>query len=383
MQYRAMGSTGMEVSALGMGTMRLPLREGGQGYTSSRGADVERSVELIRHAIDSGITYFDTAFNYLHGESEKIIGKALQDGYRERALIATKSPIWMIEGEDDFDRLLRKQLDRLQTDYIDVYLLHSVMEKDWRNRVLPHRVVESLLAAKEAGLVKHIGFSFHDRMDLFREVIDYADWDVCQLQLNYLDRGFQGGLEAARYAADKGIGVIVMEPLRGGHLVDVPDDVRETFRAADPDRSPVEWAFDFLWDLPEVSLVLSGMGSPEEVDIDCAYADRARAGMLSPEEHAVFDAVERQFAAYPTIPCTGCNYCAGCPQGVTIPYNLQTYNQYVLSGDIERAKWEYATTIPLNGATAGACIGCGECEERCPQKIPVGEWMPKIDELFA
>ena len=131
MQYRAMGSTGMEVSALGMGTMRLPLREGGQGYTSSRGADVERSVELIRHAIDSGITYFDTAFNYLHGESEKIIGKALQDGYRERALIATKSPIWMIEGEDDFDRLLRKQLDRLQTDYIDVYLLHSVMEKDW------------------------------------------------------------------------------------------------------------------------------------------------------------------------------------------------------------------------------------------------------------
>ena len=383
MHYRTMGSTGVEVSALGMGTMRFPLEGGAQGYTSSRGADAERSIELVRHAVDAGINYFDTAFNYLHGESEKIIGRALQDGYRERALIATKSPIWMIEGADDFDRLLHKQLGRLQTDYVDVYLLHSVTEKDWREHVLPHGVVESLLAAKEAGIVKHIGFSFHDSIDLFKEVLDYADWDVCQLQLNYLDRGFQGGLEAARYAADKGVGVNVMEPLRGGHLVDVHDDVQETFRAANPDRSPVEWAFDFLWDIPEVSLVLSGMGSIEEIDADCAYADRARPGMLSPAEHEVFDVVEAQFAAYPTIPCTGCNYCAGCPQGVTIPYNLQTYNQYILSGNLERAKWEYATSIPLNGATAAACIGCGECEERCPQKIEIGAWMPKIDELFA
>ena len=154
MHYRTMGSTGVEVSALGMGTMRFPLEGGAQGYTSSRGADAERSIELVRHAVDAGINYFDTAFNYLHGESEKIIGRALQDGYRERALIATKSPIWMIEGADDFDRLLHKQLGRLQTDYVDVYLLHSVTEKDWREHVLPHGVVESLLAAKEAGIVK-------------------------------------------------------------------------------------------------------------------------------------------------------------------------------------------------------------------------------------
>lgn len=383
MHYRTMGQSGIKVSALGMGTMRLPLKEGMQGYTSSRGADTERSVALIRHAIDSGITYFDTAFNYLHGESEKILGQALQDGYRKQALIATKSPIWMIKEAGDFDALLQKQLGRLQTDYIDVYLLHCVTEKDWRRRVVPYHVVESLLAAKEAGLVKHIGFSFHDTLDLFKEVLDCADWDVCQLQLNYLDRAFQGGLQAARYAADKGVGVSVMEPLRGGHLVHVPDDVRETFHAANPDRSPAEWAFDFLWDIPEVSTVLSGMGTVEEVDSNCAYADRARPGMLAAEEHEVFDAVEQQFAARATVPCTGCNYCAGCPQHVTIPYNLQTYNQYLLSGNIERARWEYATTIPLNGATAAACTGCGECEERCPQKIAISEWMPKIDELLG
>lgn len=383
MQYRMMGSTGIEVSALGMGTMRLPLEDGAQGYTSSRGADVEKSVELIRHALDAGITYFDTAFNYLHGESEKIVGHALQDGYRKRAVIATKSPIWMIKEPDDFDTLLHKQLKRLQTDHVDVYLLHCITEKDWRRRVVPHHVLDSLLAAKEAGLVRAIGFSFHDSIDLFREVLDFADWDVCQLQLNYLDRAFQGGLEAARLAADKGVAVSVMEPLRGGHLVNVPDDVRETFHHANPDRSAVEWAFDFLWDMPEVTTVLSGMGTIKEVDTNSAYADRARIGMLSPAEHEVFNAVERQFAAKPTIACTGCNYCAGCPQHVTIPYNLQTYNQYVLSGNLERAKWEYATTIPLNGATAAACTGCGACEERCPQKTAISSWMPKIDALFG
>ncbi len=382
MQYRTMGTCGLTVPALGMGTMRLPLEEGIQGYTSSRGADAELSIKLIRHAIECGITYFDTAFNYLHGESEKILGRALQDGYRDRAIIATKSPIWMIETPDDFDRLLQKQLGRLQTDHIDVYLLHCVMEKDWRQRVLPNKVVESMLAAREAGIVNHIGFSFHDTYDLFKEVTDYADWDVAQIQLNYLDREFQGGLQAARYAADKGMGVNVMEPLRGGHLVQVPDDVRATFEAANPNRSPVEWAFDFLWDIPEVSLVLSGMGTMEEIDTNCAYADRAHIGMLTPAEHEVFEQVEKEFAAYPTIPCTGCNYCAGCKQGVTIPYNFQTYNQYILSGNMERAKWEYTTTIPLNGAVASACIECGECEERCPQKIEISSWMPKIAELF-
>lgn len=383
MEYRSLGSTGLKVSPIGLGLMRLPLAEGVQGYTSSRGADVEVSVALMRHAIDSGINYFDTAFNYLHGESEKAVGAALANGYRDKVILASKCPIWMINDPDQFDSLLDKQLGRMKTDHLDVYLLHCVTKKDWENHVLPNHVVESLLKAKEDGRVRHIGFSFHDTYEVFQEVVDYAPWEICQLQLNYLDREFQGGLKAAQYAADKGMGVIAMEPLRGGHLVNVPDKVRAAFAEVDPDRPPVEWAFDFLWDKPQISLLLSGMGTPEQIDQNVAAAEKAQVGMLTEAEEDAYERVATIFNSFPTIPCTGCNYCAGCPQNVTIPYNFQTYNQYIFSGDMKRAQWEYTTTIPLNGAQASECIGCGECEERCPQKIPISEWMPKIAELFA
>lgn len=382
MQYREIGTTGVKVSPIGLGLMRLPLESGEQGFTSSRGADREASIKLMRHAIDSGINYFDTAFNYLHGESEKIAGEALQDGYRDKVVLTTKSPIWMIKETDDFRRLLEKQLGRLQTDHVDFYLLHCVQHGDWEDRVLAPGVIHELQRAKDEGLVNHIGFSFHDNITLFKDVIDSAAWDVCQLQLNYLDHEFQGGFRAAEYANARGIGVIAMEPLRGGHLVNVPKDVRETFAAVNPDRSPAEWAFDYLWNRSDISLTLSGMSTIEQVDENIAYAEQASVGMLNEQENAVFEQAEKQFAAYPTIPCTGCNYCAGCPQGVTIPYNFQTYNQYILSGDLDRAKWEYSTTIPLNGAVASECIACGDCEDRCPQHIKISEWMPKVAELL-
>lgn len=383
MELRDLGSTGIKVSPLGIGMMRLPLVGGVQGYTSSRGADFEAGATLIRHAIDCGINYLDTAFNYLHGESEKVIGKVLADGYRDKVTIATKCPIWMLKSPEDFDNLLAKQMGRLQTDHIDVYMLHCVMQGDWKNKVLPNKAVESLLKAKEDGRVGAIGFSFHDTTDFFREVVDYAPWDVCQIQLNYLDREFQGGLKAAEYAASKGMGVIAMEPLRGGHLVNVPDRVRTVFEVANPERSPIEWAFDFLWNRPDISLLLSGMTYPEQVDENIEYAHRARVGMLSADELAVYDKAVEAFASYDTIPCTGCNYCTGCPEGVTIPYNFQTYNQYMLSGNMERAQWEWDVAIPLNGARADACIACGTCEERCPQHIPIAQELEKVAALFA
>lgn len=381
MQYRTLGNTGIQVPIIGLGGMRFPLMDGKQGYTSSRGADEEKTIELIRHAIDSGVNYLDTAFNYIHGESEKIIGKALQDGYREKAVLATKSPIWMIKSPEDFDSLLAKQMGRLQTDFIDCYLLHCVTKNDWNKRVVPNGVLESLQKAKADGRVGAIGFSFHDDIDFFKEVADAIEWDFCQIQLNYLDQEFQGGTQAARYAKEKGMGVIVMEPLRGGHLVNVPAKVREAFAEVNPEKTPAEWAFDFVWNMPEVDCVLSGMGSVEQIDENCGYADAACP--LTEEEQALFVKVEELFASYPTIPCTGCNYCAVCPEGITIPYNFQTYNQYILSGDMERAKWEYTTSVPLNGATADACTGCATCEERCPQHIKISEWMPKVEELFA
>ena len=383
MELRNLGSTGIKVSPIGLGCMRLPLEGGAQGYTSSRGADVQAGIELIRHAIDSGVNYLDTAFNYLHGESEKVIGKALADGYRDKVTIATKCPIWMLKEPGDFDSLLAKQMGRLNTDHIDVYLLHCVMQGDWKNKVLPTGAVESLLHAKEDGRVGAIGFSFHDTTDFFKEVVDYAPWDICQLQLNYLDQEFQGGLSAAAYAASKGMGVIAMEPLRGGHLVNVPERVNEVFSQANAARTPIEWAFDFLWNRPEVSLLLSGMTYLDQIDQNIEYAERARIGMLTQEELAVYDRAIAAFKSYDTIPCTGCNYCTGCPEGVTIPYNFQTYNQWVLSGDMDRARWEWETAIPLNGARADACTQCGTCKERCPQHIDIPTELEKVAALFA
>ena len=383
MELRDLGRTGKRVSPIGLGLMRLPLEGGAQGYTSSRGGDIEAGVALMRHAIDSGINYFDTAFNYLHGESEKITGKALQDGYRDKVVLATKCPIWMLKDPADFDSLLAKQMGRLQTDHIDVYLLHCVMQGDWKNKVLPNKAIESLVKAKEDGRVGAIGFSFHDTTDFFREVIDYAPWDVCQLQLNYLDQEFQGGLSAAAYAASKGMGVIAMEPLRGGHLVNVPERVKDVFEREDASKTPIEWAFDFLWNRPEISLLLSGMTYPRQIDENIAYAERAHIGMFDEGQLKVYDRAREAFASYETIPCTGCNYCAGCPEGVTIPYNFQTYNQYILSGDMDRARWEWETTIPLNGARADACIACGTCEDRCPQHIPIAQELEKVAGLFA
>lgn len=383
MKHKELGTTGLSVPILGFGAMRLPMADGGQGYTSSRGADEAASIQLIRHAIDSGVNYIDTAFNYLHGESEKILGKALQDGYRQRTILATKSPIWMIKSPEDFDNLLAKQMGRLQTDYIDCYLLHSVTKMDWKNKVLPNGVVDALLKAKEDGRVRHIGFSFHDDYDFFTEVADYAPWDFCQIQLNYLDKEFQGGTKAAKYAASKGMGVIVMEPLRGGHLVQVPSKVSQVFEAADSSKSPVEWAFDYVWSLPDVSMVLSGMGDEAQVDQNIGFVERLPEGGLTAQELQVYDQASAAFASYDTIPCTGCNYCAVCPEGVTIPYNFQTYNQYIYSGNMDRALWEYNTSIPLNGAQADACTGCGTCEERCPQHIDISEWMEKVADTFA
>lgn len=382
MELRNLGSTGIKVSPIGLGGMRLPLEGGAQGYTSSRGADFDAGVQLIRHAIDTGINYIDTAFNYLHGESEKVIGKALADGYRDKVTIATKSPIWMLKEKGDFDSLLAKQMGRLQTDHIDVYLLHCVMQGDWKNKVLPTGALESLLKAKEDGRVGAIGFSFHDTTDFFKEVVDYIPWDICQIQLNYLDQEFQGGLAAAKYAASKGMGVIAMEPLRGGHLVNVPTRVAEVFDNAPVKRSPIEWAFDFLWDKPEISLLLSGMTYLDQIDENIEYAKKARIGMLTDEEKKVYEQAIAAFNSYETIPCTGCNYCTGCPEGVTIPYNFQTYNQYIISGNMDRARWEWETAIPLNGARANACIECGTCVERCPQHIDIPEELKKVAALF-
>ena len=223
MQLREVGRTGVKVSPLGFGMMRLPMKDGGQAeaLTPADKVDVEESIKMLRHAIDNGVNYVDTAFNYIGGMSEKITGMALEDGYREKVYLATKSPTWMYKSEDDFDSLLAKQLQRLKTDYINFYMLHSINGGSWK-RCLKYGAVEAIKKAKADGRVKHIGFSFHDDYDLFEEVLNAADWDFVQIQLNYYDANYQAGVKGLKLAAERGMGVIVMEPLRGGFLVDVP-----------------------------------------------------------------------------------------------------------------------------------------------------------------
>lgn len=384
MQLREVGKTGAKVSPLGFGMMRLPMKDGGQAeaLTPADKVDVEESIKMLRHAIDNGVNYVDTAFNYIGGMSEKITGMALEDGYREKVYLATKSPTWMYKSEDDFDSLLAKQLQRLKTDYIDFYMLHSINGGSWK-RCLKYGAVEAIKKAKADGRVKHIGFSFHDDYDLFEEVLNAADWDFVQIQLNYYDANYQAGVKGLKLAAERGMGVIVMEPLRGGFLVDVPSKVQEAFDEAKNKRTPVEWSFDWLWNLPEVSTVLSGMGTLEEVDQNIASAQKAAVGMMDADDLAIIEKAKEAFSSYEVVPCTGCNYCVEyCPEKIAIPYNFNAYNLEFLK-DLDAAKAYYQSEVTKFGKDASNCTSCGTCESICPQHIEISTIMPTIDEKLG
>jgi len=386
-QYRKLGRTGLNVSALGMGTMRLPQNDGGQGYTGipSGNTDTDASISMLRRAVDLGINYVDTAFNYLSGDSETITGLALKDGYRNKVILATKAPTWMYKAPDDFDLYLNKQLERLQTDYIDVYLLHGMNKGSWPKTVLRYDILYKAEQARAAGKIRFLGFSFHDDLDLFRTIINAHDrWDICLIQLNYMDTQYQAGIKGLEYAAARGIGTAIMEPLRGGYLANrLPNDARQIFTAAHPERSSAEWAFRYLWDLPDVGVVLSGMVSVGEVEENVAYADSAFSNMLTEEDKEVYMAVLDKLASYPVVPCTGCAYCMHCPKRIAIPHNFLAYNEYQTNGDLEKARHYYGTTLLPFGTQAENCITCRKCEEVCPQHIPISEWMPKIAELLG
>ncbi len=377
MEYREL--CGERVFPLGMGMMRLPLKSGGQGAGSHEAwgaSDEEASVRLLRAAIDAGVNYVDTAYKYMGGDSERITGLALQDGYRERVLLATKSPVWLLD-ERSFDSLLEEQLERLRTDHVDFYLLHSLNWRNW-DSVKRHDAVASLLAAKRDGRVRHVGFSFHASLSLFEEILDATDeWDMCQIQLNYLDADYQAGIEGLRLARERGLGVAIMEPLRGGLLANPPAVCRGPLDAVAAGRSCAELAFDWLWDMPEVGVVLSGMATPEQARENVSYAARARAGMLSAEERAAFAEAQRAYAGLSLVPCTGCNYCREvCPRNVAIPYVLRSYNMQATEGEAAARRY-FNVEVQKFGANADACVGCGACEARCPQDIPIAEWMPK------
>jgi predicted aldo/keto reductase-like oxidoreductase len=380
MQYRSFGRLDWKASALGFGCMRFPTPDGNR---LSANIDEAGALRMVRHAIDCGVNYIDTAYPYHGGQSEVVVGKALKDGYREKVWLATKLPVWLVEDPADFDRLLNEQLQKLQTDHIDFYLLHALNRSRWRDIVLKHDLLSQAEAALTDGRIRHLGFSFHDEYESFEEIVNGSDlWSFCQIQYNFMDTENQAGTRGLKLAAGKGLAVVVMEPLMGGRLADPPKDVREAMDCFPARRSAVEWALQWLWDQPEVSVVLSGMSTMAQVEENLLFADRSRSGSFSPDELALIEAVKKKYSARIAIPCSKCNYCMPCPNGVNIPANFEFFNYAHLYDNVADARFKYEIFL-AEAQRSGACISCGLCEELCPQGIAISQWMPKVTALLA
>ena len=376
MQYRTMPKNGDELSVLGFGCMRLPMKE--------RKIDEARAIAQIRSAIDNGVNYMDTAWPYHGGESEPLLGKALKDGYRDRVKVATKLPSWMIKSRTDMDRYLAAQLEKLGTDHIDYYLVHGLDGLKW-DTLEGLGIADFLDRAKSDGRIVNAGFSFHGLGPDFKRIVDAYPWVFCQIQYNFLDREFQAGAEGMRYAAAKGLGVIVMEPLRGGNLglPTPPHAVAEIWNEAKVRRTPVEWALRWVWNNPEVTLLLSGMNEESHIEENLAIADSAKSGALTGEELALVDRVSRKYQELMKVGCTGCGYCMPCPAGVDIPGCFDSYNRMHLFGNPEQAKFMYAIRMSgelLNDKPryASQCSACGACLDKCPQHIPVPDFLANV-----
>jgi predicted aldo/keto reductase-like oxidoreductase len=379
-QYRNFGRLDWKISALGFGAMRFPTLDGRQ---TSPNIDEPEAIRMLRHAIDNGVNYVDTAYPYHEGQSEVVVGKALQDGYRERVRLATKLPTWLIEGPADFDRLLNEQLQKLQTDHIDFYLLHSLNLGRWRDTVLKHGLLARAAAALADGRIRHLGFSMHDDYACFEEIVNGSDlWSFCQIQYNYMDIENQAGTKGLKLAADKGLAVVIMEPLLGGRLADPPKDVRAAMEKFPAQRSPADWALQWLWDQPEVSVVLSGMSTMTQVEENLKSAEASRIQSLGDPEQALITRIREMYRARTVIPCTKCSYCMPCPNGVNIPVNFDFFNYAHLFDDVPGARFRYQVFL-TGEQRSGSCIDCGVCADLCPQKIPISEWMPKVSALLA
>ncbi len=369
MQYRDFGKTGEKVSALGFGCMRLPTL---QNLTHS--IDEPEAMRIVREGIDCGINYIDTAFFYHNGKSESFVGKALRDGYRDKVLLATKSPFGGFKFGFEFDKILDTQLKRLQTDHIDMYLLHAADLKSWQNSALKFDLLSKMEKARADGKIRYIGFSFHDSFDAFMTILNgYDGWDFCQIQYNYVNTDYQAGTKGLEAAAQKGLGVIVMEPLLGGKLAQPTDNLKAALPAGVP---PVQAALDFIWDRPEVSLLLSGMSNAQQVRENLQFAEESHVGKLTDAQKACYPQAKKIFETAARVSCTRCEYCMPCPAGVEIPEIFACYNKSV--SDAKEAKKQYKK---IKGA-AQKCVSCGKCEEKCPQHLPIREMLRAADTFF-
>lgn len=377
MQYRKFGTLDFNVSALGFGAMRLPTKKAGD----KRVVDEDEARKMLYYAIDNGVNYIDTAYPYHDGQSEVFVGKALKDGYRDKVKVATKLPSWLVKETSDFDKLFNEQLERLQTEYVDFYLLHTLNADLWP-KIRDLGVIEWAENQIRQGRIGHLGFSFHDKQPVFLEIVDAYDWTFCQIQYNYMDIEEQAGTAGMKHAASKGIAVVVMEPILGGRLVDPPQRIQALWEKAEIKRTPADWALQWLWNQPEISTVLSGMSTMQHTEENVASAKTSKVGLLTDVELALVDQVREQYKALSAIPCTACEYCLPCPSGVNIPRNFGTYNMGLMYDKPEDAREGYNRWMPEDQRAAN-CVQCGECDPKCPQQIPISHWMPVVHDVLG
>jgi predicted aldo/keto reductase-like oxidoreductase len=385
MLYRPFGRTGQRVSILGFGCMRLPVIDGHNDKI-----DVPLATRMLRYAIDRGVNYIDTAYPYhsaafdgTPGASEGFVGETLTGGYRDKVMVATKLPVWRVKSRQDMEDILAGQLQRLRSERIDCYLLHGLDAAQFE-RVAGLGALEFLDDAKASGKIRFAGFSFHDEGPSFAPIVDAYDWDFCQIQYNYMDVDYQAGAAGLAYAADRGLAVVVMEPLKGGRLASpVPVPIQTLWDAAPVKRSPVGWALRFIWDDPRVSLLLSGMSTMEQVVENVELASEGYPGSLGAAESAAIEAAQKAYRERIVVDCTGCGYCLPCPQGINIPRFFSLLNNVSLFENVAEEQKGYGMDLGTgHSAAASACTECGQCAEACPQQLDVPREMAGVARTF-
>ncbi len=370
MQYRRDPKSGNELSVLGYGCMRFTKK--------GVGIDKVKAEKELAHAIDLGINYFDTA--YIYPGSEILLGNFLAKGYRDKVYIATKLPHYLVKNIKDADRIFAEELSRLKTDYIDYYLMHMLTDIGSWERMCQLGIKEWIAERKADGRIKQIGFSYHGGTDGFLEILEAYDWDFCQIQFNYMDENNQGGLRGLKRAAELNIPVIIMEPLRGGRLAGgLPLNAKKIFEKANPNRSPAHWGLRWIWNHPEVSVVLSGMNDISQIDENAEVATETTSNSMTAEELAVIAEAKAEIGRVTKVACTGCGYCMPCPKGVDIPTCFRCYNVKASDGWFNGLR-EYfmGTTLRKTKTNASKCVKCGLCAKHCPQSIPIPEELEKV-----
>ena len=374
MQYRN-DKTGKPLSMLGFGCMRFPQK--------GRSIDMEETEREILQAFHAGVNYYDTA--YVYPGSEAALGEIVErTGIRDRINIATKLPQYLVGSRAAVDKYFNEELSRLRTDHIDYYLMHMITDLFQWERLLKIGITDWIAEKKASGQIRNIGFSFHGNTDMFLKVLNAYDWDFCQIQYNYLDEVSQAGAEGLKAAAKKGIPVIIMEPLRGGKLVNMlPDGARKVMAASGKGWSAAEWGLRWLYNQPEVTVVLSGMNSAEMVAENCRIADETKAGDWTAAEFSVIERVVKEIRAKEKVGCTGCRYCMPCPKGVDIPGAFRCWNEMYIESKA-KARFAYAQTVGMTKEAAfpSQCVGCGKCEAHCPQSLPIRKLLKEADKAL-